>query len=190
MPRRAIQFNAGNFYHIYNRGNNRHAIFFERENYFFFLEKLKLYFPPAVVRTHAYCLMPNHFHLIVELLNECSFSSLCKSLFISYTKAMNRRFGRTGHIFEGEFKSKIIDSTEYLLALSRYIHLNPSSAHLVQKPELWEFSSYAEYLGLRQRTFAYSKFILSHYQSVGEYKAFVESLSEKDFRKMENEFFK
>lgn len=76
MPRRKIPFSAGNVYHIYNRGNNRASIFFERENYLYFLEKLRLYFAPESVRIHAYCLMPNHFHLLVELLNECSFSKI------------------------------------------------------------------------------------------------------------------
>lgn len=190
MPRRKISFSAGNFYHIYNRGNNRSPIFFERENYLYFLEKLRSYFDPESVRIHAYCLMPNHFHLLVELLRECSFSNLSKNFFISYTKSMNRRFGRTGHIFEGEFKSKIVGSTEYLLTLSRYIHSNPSNARLVQKPELWEFSSYLEYLGVRRGTLPYTKFILSHYKSVDEYREFVEGLRESEFREMRAELFK
>lgn len=190
MPRRKIPFSAGNFYHIYNRGNNRAAIFFERENYLYFLEKLRLYFAPESVRIHAYCLMPNHFHLLVELLIECSFSNLCKNLFISYTKAMNKRFRRTGHIFEGEFKSKNVDSKEYLLTLSRYIHANPSSARLVEKPELWEFSSYLDYLGERRGTLPYTKFILSHYKSVDEYRSFVEGFRESEFQEMGGEMFK
>lgn len=111
-------------------------------------------------------------------------------MFISYTKSMNRRFDRTGHIFEGEFKSKIVGSTEYLLALSRYIHANPSSARLVQKPELWEFSSYRDYLGERRGTLPYTKFILSHYQSLDEYRKFVEGLRESEFQAMGGEMFK
>jgi len=190
MPRRKILFSAGNFYHIYNRGNNRSAIFFERENYLYFLEKLRFYFTSEKVRIHVYCLMPNHFHLLVELLSECSFSNLCKNLFISYTKAMNKRFDRTGHIFEGEFKSKIVGSSEYLLTLSRYIHSNPSNAGLVQKPELWEFSSYLDYLGRRQGKLPYTKFILSHYKSVDEYQRFVEGVRESEFQAMGREMFK
>lgn len=190
MPHRKIQFTAGNFYHIYNRGNNRGPIFFERQNYLYFLQKLRFYFAPESVRIHVYCLMPNHFHLLLELLSECSFSNLCKNLFISYTKAINKRFGRTGHIFEGEFKSKILGSTEYLLTLSRYIHANPSAARLVQKPELWEFSSYLDYLGRRRGTLPYTKFILSHYKSADEYREFVERFQEREFQEMREEMFK
>jgi hypothetical protein len=111
-------------------------------------------------------------------------------LFISYTKAINKRFGRTGHIFEGEFKSKILGSTEYLLTLSRYIHANPSAARLVQKPELWEFSSYLDYLGRRRGTLPYTKFILSHYKSADEYREFVERFQEREFQEMREEMFK
>jgi hypothetical protein len=103
---------------------------------------------------------------------------------------MNRRFGRTGHIFEGEFKSKIVGSTEYLLTLSRYIHANPSSARLVQKPELWEFSSYLDYLGRRRGTLPYTKFILSHYNSADEYREFVGKLRESEFQSIGREMFK
>jgi hypothetical protein len=103
---------------------------------------------------------------------------------------MNRRFGRTGHIFEGEFKSKIVGSTEYLLTLSRYIHSNPSNARLVQKPELWEFSSYPDYLGKRQGTLPYTKLILSHYNSVDDYREFVEKFRESEFQAMWAELFK
>jgi hypothetical protein len=128
--------------------------------------------------------------MLVGLLSECSFSNLCKNLFISYTKAMNKRFGRTGHIFEGEFKSKIVGSTEYLLALSRYIHANPSSARLVQNPESWEFSNYSDYLGRRRGTLPYTKFILSHYNSAEEYRNFVEEFRESDHQAMGWEMFK
>ena len=190
MPRTGRLVLPGVAHHITQRGNYRQKTYFRAEDYQLYLDLLLDYSRHYGVAILAYCLMPNHFHLLVELLSECSFSNLCKNLFISYTKAMNKRFDRTGHIFEGEFKSKIVGSSEYLLTLSRYIHSNPSNAGLVQKPELWEFSSYLDYLGRRQGKLPYTKFILSHYKSVDEYQRFVEGVRESEFQAMGREMFK
>ena len=148
MPYRKENFDLHEFYHIYNRGNNKELIFFERENYLFFLRQFLKYFPLTVVETHAFCLMPNHFHFLVRFLEETDISVRMKYFGISYAKAINNRYKRTGHLFEGRFKIKHVDSDEYLLHLSRYIHLNPFFAKLVYKAEDWEFSSYRKYLSV------------------------------------------
>jgi hypothetical protein len=99
----------------------------------------------------AYCLMPNHYHFLVYLREE-TLSEAMKLLSLSYTKAINQRFKRVGSLFQGRFQSIHVDRTEYLVHLSRYIHLNPVKAGLVQQPGEWEFSSYLEYAGLRGGT--------------------------------------
>ncbi|MFB2878600.1 transposase [Floridanema aerugineum] len=81
----------GNFYHVYNRGNNHQEIFFERENYIYFLRLLKEHLIANVVDIVAYCLMPNHYHFLVYLKDE-TLSDAMKSLSLSYTKAINKRF--------------------------------------------------------------------------------------------------
>jgi putative transposase len=151
MPQRRIPLQAENFYHIYNRGNNRQTIFFERDNYVYFLRLVKEHLITNVVDIVAYCLMPNHYHFLVYLKDE-TLSDAMKSLSLSYTKAINKRFNRSGVLFQGRFQSIHVAQTDYLIHLSRYIHLNPVKAGLVQQPGEWEFSSYLEYAGLRGGT--------------------------------------
>jgi len=151
MPQRRIPLQTGNFYHIYNRGNNHQAIFFERENYLYFLRLVRQHLTTNGVDVVAYCLMPNHYHFLVYLTDE-TLSDAMKSLSLSYTKAMNQRFNRVGVLFQGRFHCIHVDQSDYLVNLSRYIHLNPVKAGLVQQAEEWEFSSYLEYAGLRRGT--------------------------------------
>jgi REP element-mobilizing transposase RayT len=150
MPYRSLSIEPEHFYHLYNRGNNREPIFFEPENYSFFLQRFVKYFPTDKAEIHAYCLLPNHFHLLVQLLSELDYSSRMQHFGISFSKSINTRYGRVGHLFQGRFKVKHVDSTEYLLHLSRYIHLNPCFARLVEKAEDWEFSSYRDYVPKRK----------------------------------------
>jgi REP element-mobilizing transposase RayT len=122
MPQRRIPLQIGNFYHIYNRGNNHQAIFFERENYLYFLRLVRQHLTSNGVDVVAYCLMPNHYHFLVYLRDE-TLSDAMKSLSLSYTKAINQRFNRVGVLFQGRFQTIHIDRTDYLVNLSRYIHL-------------------------------------------------------------------
>jgi putative transposase len=149
MPRRQVIFQAGNYYHVYNRGNNRQLIFFERDNYIYFLRQLRTHLIHRGVDIIAYCLMPNHYHLLVDLKTE-HFSKLMQAFTLSYAKAMNKRYKKVGSLFQGRFQAIHVDKDEYLLNMTRYIHLNPVEANLVEKAEDWEFSSYQEYVDLRR----------------------------------------
>ncbi len=138
MPRRRIPLQIGNFYHVYNRGNNRQAIFFEPENCFYFLRLVKQHLIANGVDIVAYCLMPNHYHFLVYL-REQKLSDAMKSLSLSYTKAINQRFNRTRSLFQGRFHSIHVNQTEYIVMLSRYIHLNPVKAKLVKSQRMGIF---------------------------------------------------
>ena len=173
MPRRAEPLIEGEYYHVYNRGHNRNRVFIENVNYGFFLSCLRRYylsreqtsevFKTSEVCQHAsfiaYCLMPNHFHFIAQP-HDDSFSHHMQLLTISYTKAINERYERVGAVFQGAFRAKRIDRPEYLLHLSRYIHLNPVRAGLVTRPDDWVYSSYLEYVGLRGGTLPQSGIVL------------------------------
>ena len=170
MPRRKIKFYAGEYYHVYNQGNNRQNIFFERENYLFFLRRVRKYLPPNGTIVVAYCLMPTHYHLMVGVKQTSEVSETSEvlgvstgmmKLSVSYTKAINKRYQRSGVLFRGPFQAVHVDRNEYLLHLSRYIHLNPVTAGLVERPEDWEFSSYREYIGLRDGTLPEPEIVLS-----------------------------
>jgi putative transposase len=140
-----IPFQIGSFYHIYNRGHNYQSIFFDRENYLYFLRLTREHLSLKSVDVVAYCLMPNHYHFLVYLRDE-TLSDAMKSLSLAYTKAINKRFNRCGSLFQGRFQGILVSNMSYMVNLARYIHLNPVKAGLVEKPEEWEFSSYSEYV--------------------------------------------
>ncbi len=151
MPRRSRQLISGRYYHLYNRGHNHGAIFFERRNYGYFLRLFRHFVATETVVVTAYCLMPNHYHFLIFLRGP-DLSRAMQRFTLSYTNGINRRYGRSGSLFQGRFQAKWVDGDQYLSHLTRYIHLNPVKAGLVQRPEDWEFSSYQDYVGLRRGT--------------------------------------
>jgi putative transposase len=173
MPYRKFEFEPFQYYHLYNRGNNYESIFREAENYRFFLRLLDKYLSPEKVETVAYCLMPNHYHLLVCPKVE-TLSKLMQPLLLAYTNAYNKRYGRVGGLFQGRFKARYVGKNDYLLQLSRYIHLNPVRAGLVKKAGDWEFSSLRDYLGLRKGSKVKSGIIMEQFQTPEAYEEFVE----------------
>jgi putative transposase len=222
MPRRETPFLPDQYYHFYNRGNNRQAVFFERDNYWYFLRGIQKYLCGSM-DVLAYCLMPTHYHLLVrvkplpqtsglfknsealaaasiqpqtsevfktsEVLAAASFPqqtaevssvaasrqvSLAMQKFgISYTKAINKRFGRVGALFQGQFSGKPIKHYAHLLSLCVYIHANPVKDRLVALPEDWEYSNYLDWIGLRSGALLNCDFIREHFGSPTEYKNLV-----------------
>ena len=179
MPYRKTGLCAGEYYHLYNRGNNRQSIFLERDNYLLFLQRLKEHTTNMTVDVIAYCLMPNHYHLLVYPYLE-NLSEMMQAFLLSYTKAMNKRYNRVGTLFQGRFKTAHVNQDEYLLQLSRYIHLNPVMAGLVTHPEEWEYSSYLEFIGKRKGRLPKPDAILQLFSSVEDYRAYVEAGIPKD----------
>ena len=144
-------------YHVFNRGNNKQRIFLKKENYHFFLRKVEDYILPHG-NLLAYCLMPNHFHLLLQAKMATAGSGRTGShplnrkigtLLSSYTQAMNKRYNRTGSLFQQKTKAKQINfsrsKVDYAFNCFQYIHRNPMEAGLVDKMEDWEFSSFREY---------------------------------------------
>jgi putative transposase len=112
------------FYHVSCRGNDRRVIFRDDDDRTRFLERLRIAREIFSVRVHAYVLMSNHFHLIVET-PRANLSEFMRQFNISYTGYYNRRHRRIGHLYQGRFKAIVVDKDSYLLELSRYVHLNP-----------------------------------------------------------------
>jgi REP element-mobilizing transposase RayT len=137
----------GAVYHITNRGVNKQPIFFEEEDYDKFLEYLAEVSERMQVIIHGYCLMSNHYHLEITTPNE-NISRTIQWLNQNYAGYVNNRYDRTGHLFQGRFKSVLIEAESHLAALTRYIHLNPVRAGLVSAPFEYPWSSYQCYLGL------------------------------------------
>lgn len=182
MPRRQTPFVQGLYYHIYNRGNNRQSIFFQPENYLYFLRNVKRYIAP-LAKVVVYCLMPTHYHLLLcmqtpEFLKNSEvfsgqISNAMMRLSVSYTKAINKRFSRVGALFQGQFQAKPIQTYSHLLNLCVYIHGNPVKDGLVALPEDWIYSNYLEWLGQRDGTLVDREFIQEHFGSPAEYRALV-----------------
>lgn len=142
-------------FHIYNRGNNSAEIFFEEKNYEFFKKKISKHLKP-VCDVLAYCLMPNHFHLLVTLPSgglkpsggSSAYSEISKSMGIilsSYTQAINKAHNRTGSLFQQKTKFKEIKTNLQAQICMHYIHQNPVKANLVSRLEDWSYSSFNEY---------------------------------------------
>lgn len=172
---RKVPLRAGHYYHLYNRGVNRQPIYFSEENRVFFIKRLRHYCRPELVDVVAYCLMPTHYHLLVYLKTDVFSKRVMQPFGVSYTKAINRQQNRVGPLFQGPFKATLVDQEAYLIHLTRYIHLNPVSAGLVRSPADWSYSSYRDYIGLRQGTFPCPDVVLAECVSREGYREFVES---------------
>lgn len=152
-------FGSGMYYHVYNRGNLKENIYHDKQDYLFFLNRLKQNIYPDennksrnplgsnLFSLICYCLMPNHFHLLIKQLDEVPLSKLMLRLCTSYSKYRNLKYDKVGHVFQDQYKQVIIDGNEYLLWLSSYIHLNPVKAGIVKYPYEYRWSSFSEYLG-------------------------------------------
>jgi len=172
MPYRQGIFAQGQYYHIYNRGAGRAQIFFEETNYSYLVRLLHRYTEPYHIAVIAYCLMPNHYHLILRQDGEKPLSAFINVVFNAYVQAVNRQQGRTGALFEGRFRHIEIGDEGYLIHLCRYVHLNPVQAGLVAIPERWPYSDYMEWIGKRPRQ-GDKTIIQEYFPLAGAYRKFV-----------------
>ncbi|WP_179021947.1 transposase [Winogradskyella forsetii] len=142
---------SGHYYHIYNRGNNKQDIFFDMENYDYFLKLLDRHIKP-ISNIYAYCLIPNHFHLVIRIHEHIEKPSQAFSnLMNAYTKAINKRYNRSGSLFQKPFKRIRIENEVYLLNLIVYVHLNPLKHNLKERFENYKYSSYSEILNRKDQ---------------------------------------
>lgn len=183
-------------YHVYNRGVEKRLIFHDREDYSKFLYLLKIYLTPLdelrkefpllrsnIVRNNlanqvellSFCLMPNHFHLLFHQTEKDSVTKLMRQIITAYSMYFNKRHDRVGPLFQSVFKAAPVETDEYLLQLSRYIHLNP----LARGASLDEFewSSYLYYLGKKEASWIRINPISDYFNNSKKgfsYKEFVE----------------
>ena len=117
--------------HIIQRGNNRQACFFAEQDYWVYLDKLNAYRKKFDVDVHAYVLMTNHVHLLATPKTQFGVSELMQSLGRYYVRYINQTYRRTGTLWDGRYKSTLVDAKTYFLTVSRYIELNPVAANMV-----------------------------------------------------------
>ena len=193
-------YKENGIYHAYNRGVNKDVIFKDDRDYRYFLYLMKLYLvEPKDDETQmsrgdsliqrgrfkdkitvlVYALMPNHLHLLLKQTHPSDMSEFMRSLLTNYSIYFNKRHGRLGPLYQGRFKAILVENDDYLLHLSSYIHLNPSciGSHPMSKKE---YTSYEDYLGVKNTEWVDTGLILDYFQS-DEAESFHKSKGYKKF---------
>ena len=144
MPRKARTRTDNRMYHVMLRGINRQQVFLEQEDYVLFLEVLQECKVLSGFCLYAYCLMGNHVHLLIQVEDE-DISIAMKRIGVRFVQRINRKYGRTGHLFQDRYKSETVEDDGYFLNLIRYIHQNPVKAGLTATAADYPHSSYSAY---------------------------------------------
>ncbi len=162
------------------RGIRRMEIFKDEMDYEIFLIILKKVTEQHDAKVHAYCLMTNHVHLLIETKN-CEIGKLMQKVAGDYARTYNRKHGYRGHLFEDRYKSCLVKEDEYFLQTSRYIHLNPVKAKMVKHPENYKWSSYRAMIALQDDKITERNRTLSYFknQDILRYREFVEDIAHK-----------
>jgi REP element-mobilizing transposase RayT len=159
-------------YHVIARGNRQQATFLTHLDYETYLRLLAKYRRRYGVRLYAYCLMPNHVHLLVRT-SEPPLATFMQGLQQTYTQRFNRSHGTAGHLFQGRYKAILCDRDEYLATLVRYIHLNPVRARLVDDPGAYPYSGHRAYLTDAETDLIDPGFVLTVLGGRSAYRRFV-----------------
>jgi REP element-mobilizing transposase RayT len=155
------------YYHIFNRGNNKEKIFRDEKDYQFFIEKYVQYMAQYVT-TYAYCLMPDHFHFLIQVKDvqenhiRGKVSEFLRKFLQHYAIWFNARHGRTGSLFEKYFKRLIVDDDEHLKYLVWYIHFNPQKDGIIENFRKYRYNSFRDFINT-QETFINKEEALSWY---------------------------
>ena len=142
MPRSLRIQDAGYVHHVVLRGNDRQVIFKSREDYLTYLGFLDQARRDYPIRIYNFALMDNHIHLLVEPVADGNLSKAMEEASKAYAKYFNKKYGRVGHVFQGRFKSFLIQDDRYFFACSRYIDLNPVKARIVDSPKQFPWSGH------------------------------------------------
>ena len=182
-------------YHIYNRGNNREALFRNPRNYHYFMELYAKHIYP-IADTFVYSLLPNHFHFCVQIKTEHEIQEIAKkqkvstpsqsfgNLFNAYAKTINLAYSRTGSLFEKPFHRKIVTTNTYFRQLVLYIHHNPQKHGIIDDFRLWTFSSYTAFLS-NEPTRLKRDMVLDLFGSIAD---FEQAHQEYEADKLDDEF--
>lgn len=168
------------------RGIRRIKIFDEHEDYEIFMKLVEMTQQKYPFDLHSYCLMTNHFHMLIETTNT-EIWKIMKRILNAYSRTYNVKYGYSGHLFESRYASSIINDETYFLEVSRYIHLNPVRAKMVRFPLDYKYSSYQNYVTEKIDTRVTTEKILSCFQCnpAQQYQMFVESkITHEDYEKL------
>lgn len=176
MARKLREWYSGEIMHVINRGINHQNIFLEETDFQYFIFLLKETKKKHDFILHAYCIMTNHFHLLIET-KDVEIWTIMKRIDQLYACYFNEKYGRDGGLFRGRYRAGEIDNDDYFLQTSRYIHLNPVKAHMVEEPSHYPWSSYRTLLGMTDDKLTEVTKTLKYFKNEDRslYKEFVES---------------
>lgn len=215
MPGRTFPLVTEQYYHIYNRGINKQPIYRDKRDYKRFINIMRYYQylqPPLryskflllntedqilimqtlknkqkLVSINCYCLMPNHFHLIVKQHLDNGISKFISNVQNSYVRCFNTKYKGIGPLLQGRFKSVLIEDENQLLHTHRYVHLNPYSSYIIEnisEISSYDWSSFREYINQASNSFCDKELILNRFKSVNEYIKFI--IDQADYQRILN----
>ena len=167
----------GGYFHIYNRGNRKQDIFLEKEDYLNYLKRIRKYKGEYNISIICYCLMPNHFHLLLRQDSDAPIYRFMHAMHTSYSIYFNKKYNKVGRMFQSRFKQKEIDKDKYFSKVTSYIHFNPVKDGLVDNLEDYQWSSYLDYIGSREGTLCDKNIVFSDL-TPEEYKKSTEQVKE------------
>jgi REP element-mobilizing transposase RayT len=167
-------------FHVYNRGVNRQVIYQTNDMFRRFLDLINEFYNPKELFINAFCLMPNHFHLLIKQIKAFGISSLMERVCGDFARIVNHSLVRSGHLLEGRYKMKVARHDDSPILLARYIHLNPCKAGLVAKPDDWQYSSIGSYLGKPGQPFLSTEQLLSQLDLERGHRLFFAGPAEND----------
>lgn len=173
MPRIARIVYDGYPHHIVQRGNNRQPVFFDDKDREFYLRLLKKYSKECGDKICAFCLMDNHVHLLIVPKDKFSLAKTMQKLSLTYTQYINKKYNRTGRLWECRFHSCVVDRDEYLWVACRYIENNPVRAKVTDRPDRYNWSSAKRNISF-DKTFDFVEPICKDYLEQSEYKKFLQ----------------
>lgn len=176
MPKKKRVWYPGAVYHIMNRGNRRSDIFRDEEDFQVYITILREAKKRYSFTIYSYCMMTNHVHLQIET-GEIDIGKIMRFISLSYVKYFNNKYNYEGHLYQGRYRSEIINNDAYNLQTSRYVHLNPVKAAMVTEPLKYKWSSYDVYMGYREDDLIKTDKILGYFKNYDKqlYKEYVES---------------
>ncbi|TAH72823.1 MAG: transposase [Anaerolineaceae bacterium] len=184
MPRKRREWYPNAVYHIVTRGNHKQNIFLDKTDYWQYIKYLRLIKDKHPFKLYSYCLMSNHIHLQIATI-DTEIWTIMKGINWHYSKYFNAKYDTVGHLFQDRYYSEIIEKESYLLETSKYIHLNPVKACIVDSPIKYPWSSYGVYMGIYEDSSIYENDIMVYFQYNSElYKKYVES---KDVENIDKE---
>jgi putative transposase len=181
MPRHPRIHAPGLLYHVMARGNNGQKVFASDQDYEAFLDQILVVRGRYPFYLYAYVLMPNHFHLLLEV-QEAPTARIMQSLLTGYVRRFNRIHRHKGHLFQGRYKAIVCDRDSYLMELVRYIHLNPQRAKMVRQPGQWPWSGHGEYLQTNHRGLIDPSPVMDELRTPKRYEAFIREGAKQPYR--------